>query len=266
MDWGNEVHGPVYPVGNVHLPYYEDVTENFMDKGLEPEDSHIVTVGSDLIGWWLKGKFPEAEITTVEVNPRTSYMQNFAGDYLSQHKGSIEDLKGLLGIDDHDTGIPAFVEEGETPETVMDAHREYVEKEASKFDEVPDFSEVGFAWKDFYPGILDEIGFETKRPDNQIIGDFRHESVPEADAIYTNNVIDTVGKKDFYSEVRDILSDEAYLETTSEPSSYEEVFDPSIGLEPDLNPEVDFWWQPSPPEEKESPGYRPTVVLYSPEA
>lgn len=268
MNWGNEVHGPVYPVGNVHLPYYEDVTENFVDRGLEPEDSHLVTVGSDLIGWWLKGQFPEAEVTTVEVNPRTAYMQNFAGDYLSQEDGSVEELKGFLGIDKPGTGIPAFVEDGETPEEVLEAHEDYVEKEASSFDEVPDFSEIGFAWKDFYPEILDEIGFETARPDSQIVGDFRHEAIPEADAMYTNNVVDTVGKKDFYSAVRDTLADDGYLEATSEPSSYEnkEAFDPSLGLEADVNPDVDFWWRPSPEEEREAPGYRPTVVLYSPEA
>ena len=37
MDWGNDVHGPVYPVGNIHLQYFEEVTERFVDGGLKPE-------------------------------------------------------------------------------------------------------------------------------------------------------------------------------------------------------------------------------------
>ncbi len=267
MDWGSDVHGPVYPVGNVHLPYYEDVTEDFVDRGLEPEDSHIVTVGSDLIGWWLKGRYPEAEVTTVEVNPRTSYMQNFAGNYLSgpEEDRSVEELKGLIGVTDPSTGIPDFVEDGETPEEVMNEHREYVGREDTSFDEVPDFSQVGFAWKDFYPEILDEIGFNTRRPDNQIVGDFREQDIPEADAFYTNNVIDTVGEESFYRAVEEIMKDDAYLEVVSEPEG-QQLREEFSGLEPDMNPDVGFWWQPSPEEEKYREGYRPSVALYRPEA
>lgn len=267
-DWENDVHGSVYPVGNAHLPYYEDVTDRFLDEGFEPEDSHIVTAGSDLIGWWVKDKFPETEVTTVEVNPRTSYLQNFAGNYLSEdgENKSIEDLKRLIGIEDPSTGIPDFVEDGDVPEDIMNVHRDYVESEDTNFDEVPDFSEIGFAWKDFYSNILDEIGFNASRPDNHIVGDLRHEGIEEADVMYTNNIIDTVGREEFYNTVRDTLSNQGYLEITSEPSSYEgnEAFDDSLGLDAEVNPDVNFWWQPSPETEKGKQGYRPTVVLYSP--
>ncbi|MFB6115718.1 MAG: hypothetical protein ABEK04_05550 [Candidatus Nanohalobium sp.] len=269
MNWENQVHGPTYPVGNTHLPYFEDVTDYFEDEGLEPEDSHIVTVGSDLVGWWLKDQYPEAEVTTVEVNPRTSYMQNFAGDYLSRPDAekSTEELKELMGIDDPSTGIPNFVEDGVTPVEVLDRHTEYVQRPDTNFDEAPDFSEVGFAWKDFYPGIIDEIGFNTERPDNHVIGDFRYEDIDEADAVFTNNVVDTVGKEEFYRGLNSITGEEAYVEVVSEPSSYEdeELTDKGLGLEAEINPEVDFWWQPSPEEEKEADGYRPTVALYTPE-
>lgn len=267
--WENDVHGSVYPVGNTHLPYYEDVTERFLDQGFEPEDSHIVTAGSDLIGWWLKNMFPEAEVTTVEVNPKTSYMQNFAGNYLSDEseEKSIAELERLLGIQDPSTGIPDFVEDEKVPDDVMNAHTDYINDEASSFDQVPDFADIGFAWKDFYPEVLEEIGFNTSRPDNHVIGDIRHERIGEADLMYTNNVIDIVGRRDFYSTVGDILSDGGYLEVNSEPGSYEgeEAFDGSLGLKGEVNPDVDFWWQPSPEEEKDEQGYSSTVVLYGPE-
>ena len=266
--WENDVHGPVYPVGNTHLPYYEDVTERFLDQGLEPEEAHIVTVGSDLVGWWLKDKFPESEVTTVEVNPKTSYMQNFAGNYLSRQANgkSIDELKRFLGIEDPSTGIPDFVDDGDIPEGVMEAHIDYVDEEDSEFDQVPDFSQIGFAWRDFYPEILDEIGFNAEKPDNHVIGDLRYAGIEEADAMYTNNVIDIVGRSDFYSAVGGILSEKGYLELNSEPGSYSgaEAFEPSLGLEAEIDPEVDFWWQPSPEEEKDERRYSSTVVLYSP--
>ena len=267
MDWGNDVHGPVYPVGNIHLQYFEEVTERFVDGGLEPEDAHIVTVGSDLIGWWLKGQYPEAEVTAVEANPRTSYLQSFAGDYLSDTgtKKSTEQLKGLIGIDDPSTGIPSFVEQDETPQEVMEAHEDYVQRPDTRFDEVPDFPEIGFAWKDFYSGIIDEIGFDTERPDNHIIGDFRDQEIPDADAVYTNNVIDIVGEESFYRGLEDIMKDEAYLEAFSEPGG-EALREEFSGLNSEMNPDIGFWWQPSPDEERHQEGYRPQIALYSPEA
>lgn len=268
MNWENDVHGPVYPVGNVHLPYFKDVLNNFEDRGLGPEDSHIITVGSDLVGWWLKDQYPEAEVTTVEVNPRTSYMQNFAGDYLSRPHAekSTEELKQLIGIDDPTTGVPNFVEEDVTPIEVLDRHTEYVQRPDTRFDDVPDFSEIGFAWKDFYPGILDEIGFNTKRPENQIIGDFREVDIEDADAVLTNNVVDTIGKDEIYRGIDQITKDEAYIEMVSEPGSYQDndLKDNSLGLDTEIDPELDFWWQPSPEEEKEATAYRPTVALYVP--
>lgn len=265
MNWDNDVHGATYPVGNVHLPYYEEVMERFMDKGLEPGDSHIVTVGSDLIGWWLKDNHPEAEVTTVEVNPQTSYLQNFAGDYLSEEEDekSVKELRKLMGISDPSTGIPDFVEDGETPEEINDEHEKYVEKEASRFDEVPDFSKIGFAWEDFYPEILDEIGFNTTSPDNQVVGDFRYEDIPEADAVFTNNVINAVGEESFYEGLEDILKEEAYLEVVSEPG-ITQLRDEYGGLKAEKNPETDFWWKPSPEAEKDLEGYRTEIALYSP--
>ncbi len=268
MEWGNEVHGPTYPVGNTRLPYFEDVTDYFEEEGLEPENSHIVTVGSDLVGWWLKDQYPEAEVTTVEVNPRTSYMQSFAGDYLSRPGAdkSEEELKRLMGIDDPSTGIPSFVEDGVTPVEVLDHHTEYVQRPGTGFDQVPDFSEVGFAWRDFYPGIIDEIGFNTKKPDNHVIGDFREVDIDDADAVFTNNVVDTVGKDEFYTGLDEITGDQAYVEVVSEPGSHgsDDLKGGLPDLEAEINPDVDFWWKPSPEEEKRSGGYRPTVALYSP--
>ncbi|AOV95069.1 hypothetical protein AQV86_04055 [Nanohaloarchaea archaeon SG9] len=266
MEWGNDVYQLAYPSGNVHLPYFEAVAERFEGEGLEPEDAHIVTVGSDLVGWWLKDRYPEAEVTTVEVNPRTSYLQNFAGDYLSRPGPgkSTDELKEFLGIDDPGTGIPNFVEDGKVPGEVLEKHREYAGRPETGFDEIPDFSEIGFAWKDFYPGVIDEIGFNTERPDNQVIGDFREQNLSGADAVYTNNVFDVVGGESFYGGIEKFLKDEAYLEMVSEPGSEQEIREQFSGLEADLNPDIDFWWKPSPKEEKEKPGYRPSVALYSP--
>lgn len=266
MNWENKVHGSTYPVGNVHLPYYEDVSEYFVDRGLEPEDSHVVTVGSNLIGWWLKNQYPEAEVTTVEVNPRTSYLQDFASDYLSEPEEdrSVEELKGLIGITDPSTGIPGFVEDGETPEDIMKEHKEYVERQETNFDEVPDFSQIGFAWKDFYPEILDEIGFNTQRPENQMIGDFREQDIPEADAVYTNNVIDTVVKESFYEGLEDMMKDDAYIELVSEPGG-RPLGKEFSGLQREMNPDVGFWWRPSPEEKKQKEDYMPLIALYTPE-
>ncbi|MFB6175102.1 MAG: hypothetical protein ABEJ87_03925, partial [Candidatus Nanohalobium sp.] len=266
MNWDNQVHGPTYPVGNTHLPYFEDVTDYFEEEGLEPEDSHIVTVGSDLIGWWMKDEYPEAEVTTVEVNPRTSYLQNFAGDYLSRPDAgkSTDELKELIGIDDPTTGIPNFVEEDVTPLEVLDEHTEYVRRPGTVFDQVPDFSQVGFAFRDFYPGIIDEIGFNTQRPDNHVIGDFRQVDIDDADAVFTNNVVDTMGRDELYTGLDDVTGDQSYVEVVSEPGSHDadDLKGGFPDLEAEINPDVDFWWKPSPLEQKEEDGYRPTVVLY----
>ncbi|MFB6190417.1 MAG: hypothetical protein ABEJ91_02485 [Candidatus Nanohaloarchaea archaeon] len=244
-------HGLVYPVGNTHLSYYEDVSEIFEEEGAAIEDGHVMTVGADLVGWWLKDRYPGAEVTTVEVNPYAAYMQNFAGYQLENGRRPAE-VKQLMGVEDSDNQLPGFLEEERVPRDVEEAHLDYVNDPETAFNQVPDFEMMRFANGDFYPEILDEIGSSARRPDRSVVEDVRDAGLPEVDVAFTNNVSDRMGRgsdiESFQQVMEDVLADDACLEMYSS-TNREEVrhqLEESDGAFSDIrfNPDVDFWWVP----------------------
>lgn len=250
----------VYPVGNTHLDYYEDVVDIFEENGADLEDSRVLTVGTDLVGWWLKDRYPGAEVTTVEVSPYAAYMQNFAGYHLETGRSPSE-VKHLMGVEDGDNRFPGFLEGEEVPRDVEHAHREYVEDPATAFGQVPEFERMRFANGDFYPEILDEIGSSVSRPDRNVIDDVRNAGIPEVDVAFTNNVSDRMGRgadiEPFREVMEDVLSDDGYLEmyaSTNRREVHDQLED-SNGVFSDIrfNPDVDFWWVPGDHMDRDDP-------------
>lgn len=259
----------VYPVGNTHLPYYKDVINFFQDEGADPEKLHIMTVGSDLVGWWLKDRFPDSEVTVVEANEDASYLQNFAGYYLSNEleEGSVEELKHYMGINDRSNVTPGFLDQGETPEEIKEVHQDFVSAPETPFQDVPDFSGMSFAYNEFYPEILEEIKSNSKKPNRFLKKDLRQVEL-EADIVFTNNIIDKIESREFIDEIDRITSEESYVElyASSEKETTRtllEDYSNSNSFTMDFNPEVDFWWTPL-TQEQERDQYTPLLALKYP--
>lgn len=257
---------PVYPTGNIHLSYYEDVIDFFESEGADFQDSKIVTVGADLIGWYLKERFPDAEVETVEVNSSTSYLQNFAGNYLSNEepRKSYEKLKSLLGLN---TNLDRS--------TVLSEHQNFVESENSPFDDEKDVLEMEFQPGEYYAEILNEIGFNTRQPDETHVEDIRDVSICHADIAFTNNIYDKVGPAEFQESISGLVDNEGFLEMNTLTPSYNKNLEPepvrklefsdsSVFYDPEVNPDVRFWWNFLPEEEKNTTDYSETVLLFTP--
>jgi hypothetical protein len=140
----------VFPVGNTHLPYYEDVMDHFEERGFEPEDSHVLVVGGELVAWHLKDRYPGAQVESIDVEERTMELQrNFA----------------------------ERLESGEDPERLVE---ELNDGEVLGYDE-----DIGSV----YPGILPEIGNQVAEPDASRVRDIENYR-GEPDLILSNNVCD----------------------------------------------------------------------------
>lgn len=195
----------VYQVGNTHLSYYDDVMDYFQDEGFEPEDSDIVTVGSNLVGWYLKHEYPSAHVETVEVEPRTAEMQNEIGRLLSK---------------------------GEDPREIR---RDVESRGLLEPDEV-----CGV----MYPEIVSEIGNDVREPDSSYVGCFSGYH-GDADLVLTNNVGDFMGREELIHSAAATGAD--YFEMYSTTIAPEKVIGDiarGFDLDPDFDPEVDFWWAP----------------------
>ncbi|MFB6294693.1 MAG: hypothetical protein ABEI97_02950 [Candidatus Nanohaloarchaea archaeon] len=67
----------VYPYPNFNIPYFHDVASLFEDDGADFSESDTLFVGGTLYGHEFKAWKPEAEVTVVEQNPLTAYLQTF---------------------------------------------------------------------------------------------------------------------------------------------------------------------------------------------
>ncbi len=195
----------MYQVGNTHLSYYDDVMDYFSERGFESSDSDIVTVGANLVGWYLKDQYPEASIHTVEVESRTAEMQNRIGRQLS---------------------------EGADPESLRSSVQSY------------DFLEPEEECGAIYPEIITEIGNRARQPDSSHVKCFSDYS-GEADLVLTNNVGDFMGREELlYSADRTGADFIEMYSTTIAPETVIGDVAHSMDLNPDFSPEVDFWWAP----------------------
>lgn len=195
----------LYPVGNTHLSYYDDVMDYFTDQGFTAEDSDIVTVGANLVGWYLKDQYPEATVQTLEVEERTAEMQNMIGRQLS---------------------------EGADPESLRDRVESY--------DILEPEEECGA----IYPEIITEIDNRASEPDSSHITCFS-EYEGEADLVLTNNVGDFLGREEllYSAEKADADFVEMYS-TTIAPETVIGDIARALSLDPDFSPDLDFWWTP----------------------
>ncbi|MEF8880736.1 MAG: hypothetical protein V5A72_02825 [Candidatus Nanohaloarchaea archaeon] len=261
----------IYPVGNTHLSYYEDVLEEFEKEDIDFENSKIMTVGSDLIGWWLKGEFPKAEVTTVEANLEAAYFQNLAGYYLSDDssQSSIDEVKNYLGIENRSNRRPGFLnEDNEIPSNVRASHQRFLD-DSEYFDEIPSISKVFFAFNEFCPEVIDEIGFETRKPDNTVIGDLRNEDLPEADVAFTNNVVDKMSITNFIESLEENMRSEGYFEmyASRRKDKVKEALDDideGVFQYTLFNPNVDLRWTPEEYKNGSEEGYDALVALSKP--
>lgn len=77
----------VFPVGNTHLAYYEDVLDYFEDRGFSG-DGHVLVVGGELIAWHVKDRYPEAFVESIDVEERTLEMQSNVGERIAKGANS----------------------------------------------------------------------------------------------------------------------------------------------------------------------------------
>ena len=197
----------VYPVGNTHLKYYEDVMDYFEQQGFEPEESEILTVGADLIGWNLQDRYPDASVGTLEINPKTSSVQYEVGERL------LEDENPLSVVSD-------------------------VRKGVSGFDHILDWSdEVG----NIYPEIVLELGNDVARPRSGSVGDFADYG-GDADVVLTNNVSDYMNRGEFLESL--VRTDASYAEMYSVlPGLKDELDEIDAGFDLEFDPDVSFQWE-----------------------
>ncbi len=203
----------VYPVGNTHKAYYDDVLDHFEDEGFESEGSHILVVGGELVAWNIKDRYPESDVESIDVSEKTMDIQSGIGERLAS---------------------------GENPSQI----REEIEN--------IELRKAGDNWGTVYPEIVEEIGNNALEPDTSRVQDVEsYQGSP--DMIISNNVGDyAFGLMDTVERV-----DPDYVELyTLHP-----VEDTTSGydgeLEPEINPDVDFWWAPGGRDENMD------VVLYS---
>lgn len=120
----------VYPVGNTHKTYYEDVLDYFEEKGFESENSHILVVGGELIAWTIKSRYPDSHVESIDVKERTMDIQ---------------------------TDIAERLNSGEPPSDIT----RNVENQTLR-----ELGDVGTT----YPGIIGEIGENVLEPDSSQVG------------------------------------------------------------------------------------------------
>lgn len=195
----------VYQVGNTHLSYYDDVMDYFANRGFEADGSEVVTVGANLIGWYLKDRYPEAEVETVEVEGRTAEIQNRIGERLS---------------------------EGCRPS--------WLQEEV----ETRDLLEPGEDSGVIYPEIVSEIGNDVAEPDSSFVGCFS-DYEGEADLVISNNVGDFMGRERMIRAAAGTGAEyfEMYS-TTIAPEDVIGNVARSVEFDPDFDPDIDFWWAP----------------------
>lgn len=176
----------IYPVGNTGREYYDQVIEFFQAKGADFNNSNIVMIGSDLIGWYLKDRFPQANVTTIEENSTTSRLQNRVGELLYEKAPADEVL-------------------------------------SKTFEEhLSDSSEAGFIGTT-YSDVVYELENNVSPPDESIVSDFRNVGF-DADIVFTNNVYD-YSSENFFSHLGENTSDQSYLELYSVPMPDESRFE-----------------------------------------
>lgn len=106
----------VFPVGNMHLPYYEEVLDYFEDRGFSG-DEHVLVVGGELVAWHVKDRYPEAFIESIDVEERTLEMQTEIGERIANGEDSdrlMEDVRTdrLLEFgEEKGTVYPEIIEE-----------------------------------------------------------------------------------------------------------------------------------------------------------
>jgi hypothetical protein len=200
----------VYPVGHTHLKYYDDVMEYFGEEGFEPEGSTVLTVGADLVGWYLKDQYPEAHVETVEIDPRTAEMQEDIGERLSRGEDPVEIRQDLE----------------QNPGTFLDSRLDLGE-------------EIGT----IYPGVVEEIGENASRPDASHVTDFSGYS-GDADIVLTNNVSDYMETDEFFQAVESTGAD--YLEMYSVLPGADELIEEGsedLGMKSEIDPDLRFDWE-----------------------
>lgn len=190
----------VYPVGNTHKSYYDDVLDYFERQGFEPENSRILVVGGELIAWNIKDRFPKSHVESIDVEEKTLELQS---------------------------GIAERLESGEDPSTIAQQieDREFIDSE----------KELGTT----YPEIVAEIGDNVLEPDNSRVEDIESYR-GEADMVISNNVSDYAFN--FMDTIERVDPDYVEIYTIHPIEHVTSEYDGR--LEPDVNPDVDFWWTP----------------------
>lgn len=190
----------VYPVGNTHKAYYDDVLDYFEDEGFASEGSHILVVGGELIAWNIKNRYPKSEVESIDVSERTMDIQSDIAERLAS---------------------------GEEPSRIVE---EIDNKQIGG---------IGDDWGTVYPGIVEEVGEDVLEPDVSRVQDVEtYEG--NADMIISNNVGDyAFGLMDTVERV-----DPDYVELYTLHPAEQTTSGYSGRLEPDVNPDVDFWWAP----------------------
>jgi hypothetical protein len=177
----------------------------FAEQGFRPEDSDILAVGANLIGWYLKDQYPEATVETLEVEERTAEVQDSIGGQLS---------------------------DGADPESLRD--------KVSSYNILDPEEECGA----IYPDIITEIGNRASEPDASYVMCFS-DFEGEADLIISNNVGDFLGRKELLhsAERADVDFLEMYS-TTIAPEPVISDVARHLSLDPDFSPDLDFYWAP----------------------
>ena len=206
----------VYPVGNTHKAYYDDVLVYFEREGFDSEDSHILVVGGELIAWSVKDRYPESRVESIDVEERTLALQSSIAERLRS---------------------------GEDP---ADISQQIESRELRNFGE---------EWGTTYSGIVKEIGKNVVEPDVSRVQDVEtYQGDP--DMIISNNVCDyAFGFVDAVERI-----DPDYVELYTILPADKITSDYNGRLEPDVNPDIDFWGSPGGKDDTVD------IVLYSEES
>lgn len=152
------------------------------DGGADLDNSHAVFVGGTFYGQNFKGEYPESEVTVVEADPISAYMQSFAGYQLQEGYTANEIEEMMLRIEkNHDnpggkSSLQTFVEIPESKYNwIKERHKEFLNSEWCQVDEdiidsilfEPDYSS-----EEFYQGF--ELDKEFKESLFQSILDDNH--------------------------------------------------------------------------------------------
>ncbi|MDY6770196.1 MAG: hypothetical protein SVU88_04465 [Candidatus Nanohaloarchaea archaeon] len=73
----------VYPYPNFNIPYFHNVADRFESDGADFSEDRTLFVGGTLYGHEFKAWKPETDVTVVEQNPLTAYLQTFLAHELA---------------------------------------------------------------------------------------------------------------------------------------------------------------------------------------